>query len=133
MEKAKSDVLLALYEEEQALLNKLNAVRNAIIALGGAVSDHEKAPFRPLKVPESWSTDLPKIKKISYAIKELGGEASSSEIAEKIHELDGSIDWILDSSSPDKRNIIMLVAYLYKKGRLKVRREGGKNIYSLGF
>lgn len=135
MENPRPDILLTLYEEEQDLIKKLQALRELIIAFGGQPTESfgKRPLFRPLRVPPQWDKSMSKIQKITYAIKELGGSATSSQIADKIHELESSLEWMLGApmDQNNKRNIIMLVSYLHKNGRLKVKKEGGKHIFSL--
>lgn len=136
------ELIEKLEAEQKNLLNRLKAVRNAIIGFGGEISnldfsdilqveEEEQIIYKPLMVPQEFSKDLQQIQKIAYVIKDLGGEAYVSEIVDRLLELEGNKDISESAKVTFRRNITLLTSYLYRDNRLKVKKDGIKYRYSL--
>lgn len=138
-----TDLIKQLQMEQKTLITRLVSIRHAIVGLGGEVSNRElqelldadgEPPIsRTTIVPEQFSPDLPRTKKIAYALKELGGHGNVSEITEKIMELEPELKELDENDKAKfRRNVMLLTAYLYRDGRLAVKRDDkNKNRYRL--
>jgi len=128
-------ILRQLQTQQKALISQLKSIRHAIVGFGGELSNKDlqellnvegETPLeRLLIVPLAFSGDLPRTQKIAFALKQLGGEGFVSEIVEKLRELEP--DLTVDEAKL-KRNTTLLTSYLYRDGRLAVKKDA-KNRY----
>jgi hypothetical protein len=127
------EILEKLYAQQKELVKRLVAIRDAIIGFGGHTSNtdyqdllevEEHFEMPKLQAPVAFTDDLSRIHKIAFVIKLLNGEASSSEIADKLMELEKMTDINDEEKVKFRRNVALLISYLYRDNRLIVRKDG---------
>lgn len=119
--------LTKLERKEEALLNELMEVRNAIRVIKRYIPKYTSNQDYPINITnEKYDKEWTITEKLIYVLKLLGGKGTMKEVATKLEAIDDSYskDRVIKFSS-------VKLSQLFKEGKIDAIKEGRKHVYLL--